>query len=225
MVKNKVTADELIQKIEEYRLNRPDEKLSAASLGRYLRDEGYDIKDYTIRRREGVMEYIESCNATDIETHVKKVAVFRALDIDAFLSKNKTQNKLRKALAERDIYYAEQSSAASAAFRENRNLHQQVRDLQKKNEELTEQLKKQETKSNKETLKEKNETIRKLKAIIDEYISEQMANRILEDEGILEVVSSISDKVYEEHLVSADTDINLFRNKSVSKLMEGLEDG
>ena len=49
-----------------------------------------------------------------------------------------------------------------------------------------------------------------------------MANKILQNEGIIDCVSTISDKVFEEHLVSADTNIKDFRNASVSKLMEEL---
>ena len=223
MRSNKLSSDDLIRKIEEYRLEKPGEKLSAASLGRYLRSKGYDIEDYTIRRRPGVMEYIDARIAEDTEIHVKNVAVYHALDIDAFLDMNKTRSQLKKALAERDQYYAFQSSSASAAFRENKNLHQQIRDLQEKNDELLVRLEKKCIKNNKAALRKKDEIIRKMKSIMDEYISEQMANKILEKEGILDVVSIISDKAFSNHLVSADTDIKKFKNESISKLMEDLD--
>lgn len=224
MINNKLTSEELIRLIEEFRIEQPGEKLTAASLGRYLRTKGYNIEDYTIRRRPGVKEYIDKCNSEDEKVHIKKVAVFRTLDVDSFLENNKTRNKLKSALIERDKYYAEQSASAAAAFKENKNLKQQIKDLQAANKKLKEKAEKKKAREERAITKEKDDVIKKLKAIIDEYISEQMANKILEEEGILETVSSISDQTYEEHMITPETDIRKFKNRSVSKLWENLDD-
>ena len=74
-------------------------------------------------------------------------------------------------------------------------------------------------------IRQKNETIAKLKSILDSYIYPEAANAILEKEGLLEVVNTvIPEERMKEKTFDADTDIASFEYNAVNKLLGGFDD-
>lgn len=192
MARSKVlSSDELIKQVDEFRFENPGTCVSIPALGEYIRKKGFPIQDYTLRRDADLRKYIESIvKKEDGNTYVE-VVTYRTLDVDTFLENNRTQAELKAALSQRDQYYARIAATAVEAIKKKKATEKSLQELQEKCAALESALAHKAQKEDTAAMKEKDAVITKLKGILDTYVYPDVANTLLEKEGILETVNHI----------------------------------
>lgn len=224
--KVKIESETLISLIDQFYAEKCEgqpERLKIPQIGAYIRSKGYDVADYLIRRNEEAKAYIEKMQNTTEEIHVHTVAVYRDLDIDNFLMKNNTKEKLRIAIRERENYYREITHSASYSFKENKRLErqvvelkQQIEELKSKNECITEKCTVLDS-ENRRNMIEKQ----KLREIVDTYVYPEVANELLKQAGLLKnTAEAIEPEALKNNLITATTDIPQIRNNIIKGLFE-----
>lgn len=187
-----------------------------------MKKKGVKIEDYIIRRDSDFRKYLEEVNAKSDEKIYSDVVTFANLNIETFLCKNNTPDKLKKALTLRDHYYANIAVKAADIIANNKALKEKLA----KQEELIKKLQLESESINVKDLlneiKDKNNAIKTLKRILDTYVYPSVANTLLSKEGILEVVAGVvDDETVDNLMINANTDMSNFitantNNKDVS---------
>ena len=226
--KKSIETDTLISLIDQFyveKCNSNATRLKIPEIGQYVRSKGYDVADYVIRRDLKAREYIKHLQEATEEIHIHTVAVYRDMDIDAFLQKNNTEEKLKKALKERENYYREVTHSASYCFNEYKNIKQQLQVLRKHIVEMETAL--EDAKRDNSEIATTNKYLRKenkvLHDIIDTYVYPEIANELLKKQSVIKNTAEIiSTDRLDEHMVSADTDVTKIRNNVIKGLFETL---
>ncbi len=226
--KAKIDFDTLISLIDQFYAEKCDgdaAQLKIPQIGEYVRSKGYDVADYLIRRNEDAKTYIKKLKENTEEVHIYTVAVYRDMDMDAFLMKNNTKEKLKKALKERENYYRKITNSAAYSFKENKLLKQQVKEFKKQIIELKEELKTSVSKSadiSSDNSKYKSENM-KLRKIIDTYVYPEIANQLLKQQGLMENTARIiNPEVIENEIVTAETDVTEIKSKVIKGLFDNI---
>lgn len=226
--KVKINSNTLISLIDQYYAEKCDYdvgQLKIPKIGEYVRSKGYDVADYLIRRNEEVKSYIKKLKESIEEIYMHTVVVYRDIDMDAFLMKNNTKEKLKKVLKDRENYYREVTNSASYSFKENKSLKQQVKELKKQIIELEQELKTAVSKSadiSSDNRKYKVDN-RKLREIIDTYVYPEIANKLLEKQGLLKNSARIvNPEVIENELVTAETDVTEIKSTIIKGLFDSI---
>ncbi len=226
--KVKIDSDTLISLIDLFYAEKCDGdagQLKIPQIGEYVRSKGYDVADYLIRRNEEAKAYIEKLQESTEEIHIHTVSVYRDIDMNAFLMKNNTKEKLKKALKERENYYREITNSAAYSFKENRRLEQQVKELKTKNKKLEEELESVNSKgadlgSDNRNYKAEN---RKLREIIEAYVYPEIANELLKKQGLLRNTAGVVNlDIIESEMTTAATDIIKIKNNVVKGLFDSI---
>lgn len=221
----KITSEQLILMIDKYALNHPREKISIPALSNYLLDNGFDVAPYLIRRDKAAREHIDKINSQDNEDIQRNVVTYHQLDIDNFVKTNSSIDKLRTALAQRDAYYASISNSAAIIFAENKELKSSIEYYRKEYEELKDKMQKKIQKDENKSIREKDKVILRLKKLLDEYVYPEVANLLLEKEGLLETVNTIIDKDKLSAItVEPDSDISKITFQSIESIMKGFDE-
>lgn len=221
----KITSEQLILMIDKYALNHPREKISIPALSNYLIDNGFDVAPYLIRRDKAAREHIDKINSQDNEDIQRNVVTYHQLDIDNFVKTNSSIDKLRTALAQRDAYYASISNSAAIIFAENKELKSSIEYYRKEYEELKDKMQKKIQKDENKSIREKDKVILRLKKLLDEYVYPEVANLLLEKEGLLETVNTIIDKDKLSAItVEPDSDISKITFQSIESIMKGFDE-
>ena len=101
-------------------------------------------------------------------------------------------------------------------------MEEQMKKSEERAAALEAAMEKMQVKANNAKLKERDETIRKLRKILESYIYPDAANALLAKEGILEVASTvIPEEIMQEKTITADAEVQESEYKSVNKLMGG----
>ena len=186
--------------------------LKIPAFAEFVRKNGYeDVQDYVVRRNSAVRERIEELKNNADETYQNHAVVFRNLDIDSFLAKNTSPASLKKALVERDDYYQQLSESAGYCIRKYNEQEEKIASLtaetdmlKSENASLSEEIKLSKIK-----LRSQQEEIQKLRTFIDTYVTPEIANELLKQDGLLKTTSGIvSSNAVEKHLVKADTEVS-----------------
>jgi HD-GYP domain-containing protein (c-di-GMP phosphodiesterase class II) len=226
--KVKIDSDTLIGLIDQFYAEKCDgntELLKIPQIGEYARSKGCDVADYLIRRNSEAKVYIKKLQENTEETHIHTVAVYRDLDMDAFLMKNNTKEKLKKALKERENYYKQVTNSASYSFKENKRLEQQVMEYKKRIKELEEKIEFIENKNTGIGYDSRNDKAenQKLRAIIETYVYPEIANELLKQQGLLKNTAGIvNPDAIKGEIASAETDVTEIRSKVVKKLFDSI---
>ena len=208
----KVTSnEELIHLVDEYAFDHPGQKIKIPAFGKYIRSKGFPVEDHTIRRYKDCTAYINSINAKTSEDAENELVTYKTIDADEFLDANKTRSALKKALIERDSYYLRIAYNAVNAINEKKSLEKECSDKDAMIAELEGKIKK--LKSKVTDCKNLEETNKVLKRILDDYVYPDIANIILEKEGVFKKQNTIISRtgtVSEDKiaLISASTVIN-----------------
>lgn len=223
----KISTEALCRLAEEYQKSNAGTKITIPALGKFIRNQGYDIGDHLIRRDAGVREYIEKYNQ-EIAKEADGIAiVYHGLDVEAFLQHNKSYNQLKEALVTRDNYYAAVVEKAAEIQKKNQKLEQENKRQRDECQKAQEELEKRKSmgKDSSADMKEKNETIRKLRDIIYSRVYPEMANLILQKEGIFDAVNQvIIPESIESMTISAKTDVRPFRYDAVNELLKDCDE-
>ena len=204
----KIATEELLRLVDEYCVHNTGVAITIPALGNYIRTNGYDVGDYLIRRDKDVRARINEYNQT-LKDETEEIAiVYHGLDVDSFLAKNRTPFALRAALVQRDTYYAKIASRAAAIKQRNHVLKQENASLQKTIESL-----------------EQENIIKALKQILDDYVYPEMANLLLQKDGIFESLHSYIDaEQLDKTTMTANTDMEQLHYDVVRDLIGDLDE-
>lgn len=223
-----ITDEELLKYISEYHLQNPTRKLEIPKIGEYIRSKGKNIADYIIRRNPKARELIDSYNDKDETEMNARVVAYHQLDADQFIRKNPSREKLVEAITKRDAYYAQIASYAASAISQKKKYEETNQKLKAENDQLKAQMSKLVEKADKKESRKKDEIIRKLKHIIYDSVYPDIANALLEQEGILNVVEQITNPaVLKENVIKADEPIQPEvedKKDTIDKLLEDFND-
>ena len=221
----KICTGEILAFVDQYMLENPDEKITLPKLGEFIRSQGRNVADYLIRRDKQAVQYIQEKRHGSLEVALQTVAVYQILDVDNFLDRNKSPVKLKTALMERDRYYKGIALSATKLFKQYDALRQELESekqksasLEKANADLKQRLKKGEERKT-------NETINKLKQIIKTYVYPEIANEILQKEGLIDFVGNrVNTSVFEKEKVDVNTDVLSKAESIAARLMKGFDE-
>lgn len=222
--KRAITDDDIKSIINEWCTLNPNKKPTYSCIGEFAREKGYTVEDYIFRRNELAREMIDSISKMVDEETFCTVSVYHALDLDDFLTKNNTIDKLKAALTQRDQYYAKVARSAAKAFEENSKTMAENKRLLEKNAKLEKELQKKQEAADSAQLREKNKEIASLRRIIKNYVYPEIANALLASEGLLEIDNEvIDDEALSECIVSSNTDIPSFGSKVLDDMFRDIE--
>lgn len=217
---------ELINTFFESECNYDPKKLKFPKIIEYVNNNGYpDYKVTSLRRNESIRNYIDSLIASYSDRNYKIVSTYKTLDVEAFLSTNKTHSSLVRALTELDTYHRTVAEAAIKIDKKNKNLEKEIDKLKNKLKELeqTASLAKEQSTlsiSEQKSLKAEN---KKLRQALDDYIYPEIANELLVEEGFLKKNDSIIDtKSLDKKIINADTSIYKGTQKVKSDVIKNL---
>ena len=161
--------------------------LKCSYLAEYANTQGFDVKAYDFRRNPAVRERIDELSDLSPFFSEGKALVYKGLDADAFLRRNKTPAALKNALIELDTTWRKVYERACSVLNEREKL---TSELDKKTADY-EQLAREyhaleaqsaELRSNQKEMLLKN---RYLTGTVKEYLYPAIANEILKNEGTL----------------------------------------
>jgi len=226
MARPKKIQEDIIPHIEAYWINICDKdprKLKYALIAEYLNKQGLELKDYDIRRNKDVAERIEqlkqdclimSRSGDDIGGDV---VVFQSLNVNDFLDKHKNIYKLRKALAERDAYYADICAEAVSGLRQKEALLKELKKVKQKNqvfEQMATQMQATEEKLIAEN-KQLKTKCNSLLHIVKTHVYPEIANELLRESKLLEGGETvISDSGRKEIINDQDSVLAHIRKKN-----------
>lgn len=193
MARPKKTNIEMKNLIEEYWINvcdRDTKKLKYTMIANYFKGKGVEVEAYDLRRNPEAVEYIEHLKQGELialqpsETTI----IFQALDVNDFLEKNNNIYKLRKALAEKDIYYANICYEAVICLQQKESLEKMLKKLKKEKQDIEQSVTRLQTAE--ECLREENK-MQKAKCnnmmkILKTYVYPEIANELLRENKFLE---------------------------------------
>lgn len=201
------------------------ELLTIPKIGEYIRLHGHDIQDHLVRRNRKIKDYINSLKEQNEKATITTVAVYKDIDIDDFIKKNRTERSLKKALVERQNYFMNVASSATLIFEENKKLKKKVDQLEKEISLLEQELESTAF-AKKEALTgfhDARRRVRILQDLVETYVYPEIANELLMQNGILKKSESMVDpEIVEENLVKPSDDISKLENKLIKGLFEAL---
>lgn len=202
--------------------------LSIPKLGKYLRENGVDIADYTLRRnmilRAQIDEYKKNFHV-DIE---EIVFGYKTLDVDLFLNNNTSKSALKESLVALDKTYNRSMIAAMKFAKENKKINAKNEELKEKCDGLENELKliKTELESKKKELGEAKAENQKLKRLIKDYVYPEIANELLKQEGlVIDTAGIVKEDVVTDKLIREDTDIkkNVLKSTLTQQLLGDID--
>lgn len=219
---------ELIKYIDRYlyeELNGVPDKLTAASISRYLKSNGLNIEPRIISRDPVAMAHINTLKEAHTQSDSLTPVVFKPLDIDAFIKTNSSPQTLKRALAERDQYYSDVADASALVVQK---LHDRNSEFEAAQAALEEAKKKMESAEEAAAIRDKE--IRTLKAnnhalknTIDTYIKPAIANELLKKDGYLSdsTETLVTSTDLDEKIITADTEIS---NPLMQEMLNAFDD-
>ena len=198
-----IETEELIRLIDQFCLQHTDDALTVPALGAYIREQGIDIKDYTIRRDQKAKEYIAAIRDKTKAEMLQTVVMYHPLDVDAFLRKNRAASDMRNALETLDRYYASVANAAATLNRENKKTQEQNEKLKEENEILKQKLKVKTEHEKSGAIREREAKIHTLERLMRDTVYPALAKTVYEEcpaEGVK--------PEFEEKIVKGDTEVD-----------------
>lgn len=185
--------------------------------GNYLRSNGFpQVADTTIRRNKEFRQALNDKLELFEDDTYQTVITYKTLDVERFLTTNRTPKAIKSALMELNNYYKRVVDAAME-YKEEANklktrvseLKNEVAKLNEKNTEIKEQ-----TALNKELLEEN----KKLRNLLKTSLYPGIANELLKEEGLLKFDHQTVTKQYlKEQVITADSEISFIKNKTTEQ--------
>lgn len=201
MPKKKEIPDQLFIKLinDFYVLecNSDPNKLKLPKITEYVNKNGYPkYKVTSLRRNKPIRDYIDSITTAASDNNFKIVASYKTLDIESFLSTNKTHNSLVKALSKLNTYYKTLADAAIQIHNKNKKLEQDINKLKIIIDDLETAIGsyKEQTLIPDPDYKSLIAENKKLRDFIYKYIYPEIANELLSEEGLLKKSDSMINK-------------------------------
>lgn len=138
--KKEIEDSELIKMIDTFfkeECNSNPKKLTLPAITSYINRNGHpNYRVESLRRTPVARNYINSLIASNEDINQKIISAHKTLDIETFLSINKTRNSLVRALTELDMYYKSISEAATRINKRNVELEKENEILKQEKQAL-----------------------------------------------------------------------------------------
>jgi hypothetical protein len=160
-------------------------RLKFSELEKHAKLLNIDVMAYDLRRNKAVLKRIDEIGAFEVNSAGVGDIAYKGLDVDGFISSNRTLEKLKRSLSELDGRWCKVYSLAVSLKKQVSDLSCNLRDsivatdnLKASNAELSEQIKYWNTKAN--DLKAENTYLRNM---IREYLYPSLADSILKSKS------------------------------------------
>ena len=231
MARPKLIEDSVLLKlIQEYfdeECNGDIKKLKASEITRYINAHGHpNYPASTLRRTKAAVDFIESLKKQSSNERYLTVAAYQTIDAAALVDSNKSRNRLICAITERDLYYKRIADSAAHFFEKQDQLKKKYDAEKEKNLILTNKIEEleQQIKADKTELKKLRDELKATNSIIKTYVYPEIANELLEKEGIIRKTEHLlKEESIENEIITTTTDVKAF-SKSNSNVIEGLFD-
>ena len=201
-------------------------QLKIPLLGDFVRENGYEVQDYLIRRNQAARDHIMSLIKTDINEDIHRVASFRNMDFDSFFRKNRTKDKIIVGLNERDSYYRDIALSANRAYEEYEKEKNGNQTLKIKIDELSDQYFKAKDDLEQSVLEAQKLILEnnKLREIVKKYVYPEIANELLRDQGLIKNTSAIvNPTILKQEIVTADKEADDIKTNIIRVLFDRFE--
>lgn len=155
---------------------------------------GMEIGSHIVKNSKVVREYIEQKRIDNKCSYIQQDLIYKPLDVQSLLSKNKTQPSLNAALTALDARYEQLYLGAVAIQQEfqklkdknvalkieNAKLKEEYRNIQATNMELKEEIK-----ANRAEQRKQSKRISELKKVVSTYVYPDLANELLKESKML----------------------------------------
>ena len=185
----KTDTDTLIQIVDSFFESHGNPvKMKCSRLEEYACSLGFDIKAYDFRRSDAVRRRIEELRNSVWVNGGNDAIAYKSMDVDAFIFRNNTQEKLKNSLLELDETWRSIYEKAAALSSKNGALLSSLATKDRKLETVV---------AEKDSLAEKLHPLehsvrtlstenRYLRKALREYLYPAIANEILQEENVLE---------------------------------------
>lgn len=222
IIEDKHKPELLLSIVDRYYAEKePVKRPKYSELGSYARTLGYNIQNHIFQKSEDVRNYLDHLEENNENKIEMSVAVYDALDIDKFLEKNNTPQKLRTAIQEREKYYRNLAASAGSVFKKNKELKNKNIELTKENKEIKDKTIRDSVKIKElmNNLKEEKNRNSKLNDIIDTWVEPEIANELLKQTGLIKNTGNIiKEDEIEKNIVTGSTDIQKLINMMSEKI-------
>lgn len=185
--------------------------------GNYLRNNGFpQVADTTIRRNKEFRQALNDKLELFEDGTYQTVITYKTLDVERFLTTNRTPKAIKSALVELNGHYKRIVDAAIAYKDEVESLKKRMEELKSEVAQLKESkyVFDEQARANKE-LEGENKKLRKL---LKTSLYPEIANELLKEEGLLKFDHQTVTKQYlKEQVITADSEISFIKNKTTEQ--------
>ena len=185
--------------------------------GNYLRSNGFpQVADTTIRRNKEFRQALNDKLELFEDDTYQTVTTYKTLDVERFLTTNRTPKAIKSALVELNGHYKRIVDAAIAYKDEVESLKKRMEELKSEVAQLKESkyVFDEQARANKE-LEGENKKLRKL---LKTSLYPEIANELLKEEGLLKFDHQTVTKQYlKEQVITADSEISFIKNKTTEQ--------
>ena len=218
--KKYIDDEELLLLFEHYLLehcsNNP-RLFKIPQFGNYLRSNGFpQVADTTIRRNKEFRQALNDKLELFEDDTYQTVTTYKTLDVERFLTTNRTPKAIKSALVELNGHYKRIVDAAIAYKDEVESLKKRMEELKSEVAQLKESkyVFDEQARANKE-LEGENKKLRKL---LKTSLYPEIANELLKEEGLLKFDHQTVTKQYlKEQVITADSEISFIKNKTTEQ--------
>lgn len=186
----------------------------------YINNNGYPTYAVeSLRRSNTARNYIDSLIQTTQNNTITNLVAYKTLDVDAFLSTNRTKESLKRALIDLDNYYRTIADAASEIISSHNKDKETINTITEELKQAQNQV--LELKATIDTLKQENREIqannKALKGIVNDYVYPEIANELLSRDSIIyKENSTIDPKQLDKDLIDGSSKITKLKRKATS---------
>lgn len=216
----KITDEQLITLIEEYRREYPKKKIRYRDIEAYALAKGYEgVKVDNFKKRKVITDLIKKLNEDTAENHIVRILTYSPLDINKIFAEHTSMARIKQILNDREQYLAQIVASATFINEEYKKLESYNASLKANLKEAKEELAKLTLRA--ETLAQKDREIEFLKQIINENLYPEVANTLLNKDYISEAAkgSSIS-----KSTILPVTKKSIFEHSEIDELLGDLDD-
>lgn len=185
--------------------------------GNYLRSNGFpQVADTTIRRNKEFRQALNDKLELFEDDTYQTVITYKTLDVERFLTTNRTPKAIKSALVELNSHYKRIVDAAIAYKDEVESLKKRMEELKSEVAQLKESkyVFDEQARANKE-LEGENKKLRKL---LKTSLYPEIANELLKEEGLLKFDHQTVTKQYlKEQVITSDSEISFIKNKTTEQ--------
>ena len=202
----------LITLIDTYYLESGRSERALPQITDYINTNGYPKYQVTsLRRNEKAKEHIQELLTASKEKGTSLLISYKTLDVQSFLDRNSTRQKMITALTELDTYYKSICDNALSMQKEAVSYKTKLDSASKKIENLTDKLQSL-SYTNKELKQQNHELSQQLdahKKVLLQYVYPDVTTKLLKEQGLIkgDVESCIKNQALSEQIISPTSSI------------------